>query len=664
MSIGTLTGYLIAVMIRFTQARQGSRLDLDWEEPAVPARLPDLETLLSMPRVDPDHGADVSADGRQVAFAWNATGFWEIYTLALGGLAPARQISRGPGAKFNPQWAPMGPPGSPQPLAYALDRDGSEAFDLCLWDPVADRQTNLTPDTADALQPNYAWSPDGGEIAFLSDRAGHFATYVMPSSGGVARLVCDVSHPAWDVHWSPGEGSSRDVPRESWLAVEVEARGQDYATYLVPLAGGRAIPLNQGGRPIPAKDARWSPAGTAGGAAGRCVAFVSNLEGWHNLGLYQLGAAEIQWLTGGEGDKEQPAWSPAPGSGAAGGTAGPLLAYVVSQGPLTELAVLNLSRQQHTRYRLGPGVHHRPCFTPDGGSLLFLFESPRQPADLWRLSLADGVFQQLTRSLTPGVDPDSFVLPELVDYPSLDGTRVPALLYRPQPSSGRPPAVVYVHGGPNWLAQVAWDPVVQHMVGRGWVVLAPNYRGSTGYGRDWQLANRFDLGGGDTGDVVGAADYLVRQDLADPRRIAVTGRSYGGYLTMTSLTQHPGRWAAGSAVMPFLNWFTGHANSRPDLQHWDLENFGHPERDRVRYYERSPFFFLDRIIAPVQLICGAHDPRCPASESTSAYETLRAQGKPCDLVLYGDEGHSFYKTENVVDAERRRIRFLAEVLEG
>lgn len=176
-------------------------------------------------------------------------------------------------------------------------------------------------------------------------------------------------------------------------------------------------------------------------------------------------------------------------------------------------------------------------------------------------------------------------------------------------------------------------------------MLAPIYRGSTGYGRAWQLANRFDLGGSDTQDVVAGADYLARHALADPARMAVTGTSYGGYLTMTSLTQYPDRWAAGSAVVPFLNWFTEFANERSDLQQWDRENFGDPETDRDLFHERSPFFFLDRIAAPVQLICGAHDPRCPASESMQARDELQAQGKHCDFVLYADEGHGFLKTE-------------------
>ena len=192
--------------------------------------------------------------------------------------------------------------------------------------------------------------------------------------------------------------------------------------------------------------------------------------------------------------------------------------------------------------------------------------------------------------------------------------------------------------------------------------LAPNYRGSTGYGRDWQFASRFDFGGCDTEDVVAGADYLAGEGLANPARIAVTGRSWGGHLTMTALTGYPDRWAGGSAVVPFLNWFTAHANSREDLQHWDKENFGHPEWDRELYYERSPFFFLERIEAPVQMICGAHDIRCPASESIQTRDRLEALGKTGELALYDDEGHSFLKIENVIDARRRQVTFLARIL--
>jgi dipeptidyl aminopeptidase/acylaminoacyl peptidase len=525
-----------------------------------------------------------------------------------------------------------------------LDLDGGEVFDICTLDLETGQQSNLTPDTLDSIQPHYAWSPNGRRIAFISDRSGSFDTYTMSATGGPPRSVLRLPYPAWKVSWSPdGYG----------LAVVVEAQAQDHATYLVPAGGGDAQPVGWGDKPIPAKDACWSP-------DSQRVAFASNLDAVFQIGAYDVREGALTWITKGSADKEYPTWSPD----------GRRLAYVAGHGPETWLEVVDLGSQgvDTLNLRIETGIHHRPRFTADGTHLVVAFDSPRHPPNLWLLSLTDGGSRPLTSSLPDELGGAPFVIPTAVWYPSLDGTEVPALLYLPRGtgelSDRLPPGVVYVHGGPNWLAQVTWDPPVQHMVSRGWAVLAPNYRGSTGYGRAWQLASRFDLGRIDTEDVVAGADYLVRESLCDRKRIAITGRSYGGYLTMTSMTQYHDRWATGSAVVPFLNWFTGHANSREDLQHWDLENFGHPEKDRDLYYERSPFFTLDRIQAPVQLVCGAHDPRCPASESVQAREKMEALGKPCELVLYPDEGHSFLKTDNVVDSEKRRVAFLAKALEG
>jgi dipeptidyl aminopeptidase/acylaminoacyl peptidase len=561
--------------------------------------------------------------------------------MPLDRSAPPQQLTAGPGAKHAPRWSPDG-----RHLAYALDLDGGELYDIYVCHLATGAHHNLTPDTPDAIQPNYCWSPDGRSIAFISDRSGRFDTYVIPAAGGPTRQAASLPYPDWEVHWSPDGG---------WLAVVSETLGQDYWTFIVPAQGGEPRTIADASGPICAKEARWSPDGS-------CLAFASDVHGCYNIGIYELATGRITWVTEGEGDKESPAWSPD----------GRQLACVVSEGPVTSLAVLELANGSLATHQLAPGVHYRPCFTPDGAHVAFVSDNPGHPCDLWFLALrqssgqalVDGSFRQLTYSLPSGLKDAAFTMPATVCYPSLDGPGVPALLYRPRQIEGPVPAVVYVHGGPTWLTQVTWDPLVQHMVSRGWAVLAPNYRGSTGYGREWQLASRFDLGGADTKDVVAGADYLVEGGVADPARIAVTGTSWGGYLTMTSMTQYPDRWACGSAVVPFLNWFTGHANSREDLQHWDLENFGHPEKDYELYYERSPLFFLDRIAAPVQMICGAHDVRCPASESIQARDHLLKLGKECDLVLYPDEGHGFLKTENVVDAKKRRVAFLAEILES
>ncbi|UCF60648.1 MAG: S9 family peptidase [Anaerolineaceae bacterium] len=600
----------------------------------------DLEALLRVPYVDPYGEFDLSPDGKRVAFSWNPDGQWEIFTLPLDRPSAPNQITIGSGAKFVPRWSPDG-----SRIAYVFDLDGGELYDIFIYDLSTGEHQNLTPDTDDAIQPGTCWSPDGQWIAFASDRSGCFDTYIMPASGGTARRVLDHHYPDWEIRWSP-DGY--------WLSVVAETKGQDYGTFIVPLEEGEAIQVSQSGEPICAKDARWSP-------DSQRIAFSSDHHDRFDIGLYEISSGEITWITKGGGDWENPIWSPD----------GNKLACTFSQGPSTSVVVKEIEQGTETHYQVEPGVHYRPQFTSDGEHLVFIFDNPRHPPDLWLLSLRDGGLRRLSDSLPVPLRQANFVMPREVSYPSLDGEDVPALLYSP-PHEERvdhkkedplPPGIVNIHGGPNWLSQITWDPLTQHMISRGWTVLAPNYRGSTGFGRAWQLANRFDFGGGETQDVVAGADYLVREGLADTSRIAVTGRSHGGYLTMTSLTQYPDRWAVGSAVVPFLNWFTAHANSREDLQHWDRENFGDPEENHDLWYERSPYFFLDRIVVPVQLICGAHDPRCPASESTQARDELLAQGKEVDFVLYHDEGHSFLKTENQVDAKLRRVTFLARVLE-
>ena len=592
----------------------------------------DLERLLQTPCVDTEHPFDLSPDGKMVAFAWNLTGGWEIYELPLDGSAPPRQVTGGPGGKFSPRYSPDG-----QRLAYMVDFDGGENFRLFTWDIPSGVHASLTPGESAALQPDYAWSPDGTRITVLSNRSGSFKTYVMPAEGGANHLALDSPYPAYDVRWSP-DGR--------YLLVIAQTVGADLWTFIVPLDGQEAFTISDENGPLSARDARWSPDGER-------IAFASNAYGEYEIGIYTLASREVTWVTQGDGEKTAPAWSPD----------GKRLVYVHCEEAISWLGVLDIDTLAVHKYPIDVGLHALPEFTQQGDEIVCIFDNPGHPDDLWLISLPGGATRQLTDSLPPDLHKANFILPKVIRYPGLDGVPVPALLYQP-PSTGQlPPAVVLVHGGPNWRFDVMWYPLVQHMLSRGWVLLLPNYRGSTGYGREWQYASRYDQGGVDTRDVVAGAHYLIQNSLADPKRIAVTGRSHGGYLTMTSLTQYPEIWAAGSAVVPFLNWFTSHPNSRDDLQHWDREFFGDPVKDHDLWYERSPFFFLDRVRAPVQLICGANDPRCPASESIAARDALQALGKRVDFTLYADEGHGFLKTENVVDSELRRVAFLAKELE-
>lgn len=591
----------------------------------------DLVRLLRVPSVDAETGYDLSPDGTKLAFSWNLTGQWELYEISFCTAEAPVRLTSGPGSKFGPRYSPDG-----LHLAYAVDLDGGENYHLFLYTFATNHCRDLTPGIAYTIQPSFDWSPDGREIAFLSNRTGCFSAFTLDVISGEERLVFANGYPAVQVRWSPAG---------DWLALCAETGGQDHGIYLAPLCKGTPFQLSDHSTKLNCHHPSWSP-------DGKFLAFCSDANGEFNLGIYSTLSGGITWLNGTTGEKSHPAWSP---------DANHLVA-VVSQGADSGLLLIDLE-ENNVSYRVGHGLHSLPEFTLDGRALVCIFESPCQPPDLWRLALPDGLVTQLTNSLPSGLCPEQFVIPEEIRYPGQDGADVPALLYCP-PGLNRPaPALVNIHGGPGWLYQFSWYPLMAHAASRGWVVLAPNYRGSTGYGRNWQLANRFDIGGVDTRDVVAGAEYLIQQGLADPARIVVTGRSHGGYLTMSCLTQFPELWAGGSAVVPFLNWFTSHENSRSDLQHWDIENMGSPQEYHDLWHERSPYFYLEKVLVPVQLICGAHDPRCPASESQAARDRLLSLGKTVDFHLYPDEGHVFLNVENLIDAEQRRVNFLARLLE-
>ena len=179
------------------------------------------------------------------------------------------------------------------------------------------------------------------------------------------------------------------------------------------------------------------------------------------------------------------------------------------------------------------------------------------------------------------------------------------------------PAIVYVHGGPTAQTMNTFNRFVQYMVNQGYIVIAPNYRGSTGYGKEFQQANLFDMGGGDLQDVLAAADWIKQTGYVDPKKLILMGGSYGGYLTMMGVTKAPELWAAGVPIVPFVNWFTEIQNEDPVLQQSDLATMGDLEKNKALYEDRSPINFVDQIKAPLYLLAGGNDPRCPEGGSAA-----------------------------------------------
>ena len=596
-----------------------------------------LAQLLRVPHVESGLRFDISPDGQRLTFSWNKTGRWELYERGLNASDSPRPVSEIKGAKFSPRYAPR-PDGSM--LAFALDLDGSESYHIVVHDFKTNTTTDLTPSIAYAHQPNISWSPDGQMLAVLSDMKGQFASYLLPIDGGPVRLLKNIFHPCWDAVWSP-DGQ--------WIAIESESVASDRSIHIVPVGRSRkgpkvsTIQLKVNDKVLNAQQPAWSP-------DSKFLAFSAELDEWHNIGLFNVETKELTWANQSIGDDTQPAWS----------QSGDTIGWIHSEGARTSFQFKRGSADLG-QVQVGVGVHYWPKFTADG--IVILYEDSSRPCDLWKINLENGACEQLTNSFPDELKDATFIQPEEVWYAGKDGVQVPALLYRSKTAGKDSPAVINIHGGPNWLYQFLWEPTMSHMASRGWTVLAPNYRGSTGYGKKWQNASRYDMGGVDTDDCAAGVKYLVENGLADKNKIAVTGRSHGGFLTMSCMTTYPELFSVGSAVVPFLNWLKSHKDSREDLQHWNIENMGDPEDNKELWIARSPYFFLDKINAPVQMISGGNDPRCPASDAIEARDKLVELGKEVELLLYKDEGHSFLDINNVIDAEEKCVEFMARVLE-
>jgi dipeptidyl aminopeptidase/acylaminoacyl peptidase len=315
---------------------------------------------------------------------------------------------------------------------------------------------------------------------------------------------------------------------------------------------------------------------------------------------------------------------------------------------------------QERRLPLPPGVFGKLRFSPDGGRVAALYSSADRPADVFVTEVAAGTVTQVTHSFVGGITSAQMTRPARVRYPSFDGTPISSFLYVPPglAKNGSHPAIVYVHGGPTAQHTNGFRRDIQYLVDRGYLVLAPNYRGSTGFGRAFEEANRMDLGGGDFRDCCEAARFLATTGYADPTKIALMGGSYGGYMTLMGLTKAPELWAAGVAIVPFANWFTEYENEDEVLQAFDRVFMGDPVEHADRWRDRSPFFFVDNIRAPLLLLAGANDIRCPAEETQQMIDAITGNGGVVEAKIYEGEGHGFVKRENSIDAFRRTADFL------
>ncbi len=297
----------------------------------------------------------------------------------------------------------------------------------------------------------------------------------------------------------------------------------------------------------------------------------------------------------------------------------------------------------------------RPSLSPDGATALLTFTSTANPLTPWRISTADGAAPTRLIPDAGVVTPELAVTPELHRIASFDGEEFTYFLYRPRVAN--PPAVVMVHGGPEARFVPRYDPFIIRLVAAGIAVVAPNVRGSAGWGRRFTSLDDRRLRLNSVRDL-GALHGSLAERGIDATRVAVIGASYGGYMTLAALAFSPELWAAGIATVGISSLVTFLENTSPYRRRFREVEYGFLDSDRDFLIEASPITRVDDMRAPLMLVHGANDPRVPVGEARQLHELLRARGVESELLVYDDEGHGLAKRVNRLDAYPRMFDFL------
>lgn len=585
-----------------------------------------------------------SPDDQQVAFMTNITGRNNIWVVSSQSGWPT-QLTVSNQRQANIAWSPKG-----RWIAYNSDYDGNEQWDLFLVSASNGQVVNLT-NTPEVSEEGTAWSPDGEKLAY-SVKPKSAPNYELDVIEVLTKRVTHLTSntPAQLSNMNPIW--SKDG---KWIVfTQQDAAGKDSNVFIVSSAGGRATSLT-------AHKGEQNFLATAISPDGKTVLITSNAgNGYANAGLLDITSKKITWLTTDKWEVSSGQFSPD----------GKHLTWAANIDGNQDIYIYDIATRQAQVLPVAKGINSlggsETAFSHDGALLLYTHNGPNAPNDIWTYDFAAQKPLQITHSLVGGVRGEDMVEPFLVHYPSKDGKwQISAFVYVPYNAekNGQNAAIVYIHGGPTSQTINTFNRSIQYLVNQGYFVIAPNYRGSSGYGKEFEDANLFDMGGGDLQDVISAAEWIKKTGFIDPKKVAVMGGSYGGYLTMMAVTKAPDLWAAGVPIVPFVNWFTEIENEDPLLRQYDLATMGDPMKDKALLQERSPINFVDQIKAPLLLLAGGNDPRCPRTEAEQVASAIKKRNGVAELKIYENEGHGFAKTENQIDAYTRVADFLKKYAE-
>lgn len=527
----------------------------------------------------------------------------------------------------------------PGQLVVGADVGGNERTQLLLQTETGSGWRSLTDDPEHIFSFG-AWSADGQRISFSANtrNARWFDVYVHDLAANDRRCVLE--------HDSTNRAGPFS-PDGRWLVVVRAFSAQHQELWLVDLHGSDAPRLLSD----PDQEAFYERlAWSADGSALVCLTDIGREFG--APARIDIASGQLSFIVEPDLDVDEIALDPT----------GQRLAYARNQDGAADVVVRDLgSGAETTVAGLPPGALYEYwqsglAWDSSGSRLAISWTGSTATPNVWLWS-GSGAAERVTNA---GIGSSGMVEPEHVTYPTFDGRQIPALFYPTHVPN--PPCVVVVHGGPEGQSRPTFQPLIQHLASAGFAVLAPNVRGSSGYGRAYLHLDDVRLRMDSVADLAHAAYWLRDSGRADPKRIAVYGGSYGGFMVLAALTTYPELWAAAVDLVGIANFVTFLENTGPWRRHLREAEYGSLERDRDFLVEISPINHVEKISAPLLVIHGANDPRVPIGEAEQMVERLRALGRTVEFLRLEDEGHQIAKLKNKLVAFPMAVDFLRQHL--
>jgi len=594
-------------------------------------------TLESMNRTVSVRDPQFSPDGGEIAFVSNRSGRSKLWIVDRDGGDP-RLLVDDEGSESSPFWAPDG-----ASIAF------SRSSDLWVVPRAGGAPRRVTADEESERSP--AWSPDGMRIAFLSDRAGHQDVWVVDAGGGEPRQVTHETNPWDEFRWAPEW--SPDGRRIAYVSNRSDPLEDDL--WVVDVSSGETEKLTSTAYVM--SNPVWSPDGSQ-------IAFNGVLKSdfWYgdqsDFFVVEMPEATLRrieteaYAADGNGNVEM-AWS----------VDSEALYYRYEWEGDANLWRLPITADGvATKMTYEAGSLGNFSVAGDGSAIAYVRTTPTRAGEIHVLDLDGGEPVQITDWAT---DFAGLRAPKRIAFRTPDGLYMLGYLYLPPDfdPSRRYPALVQAHGGGNNAYGNGFHSLEHLLSHEGFVVLAIEYRGSSGHGRDFQDLSLGDWAAGQGWDGVAAAEYLAGLPYTYDR-VGMYGGSYGGIMTMAAVTRTSEPFAALAPLYGIFDWERAYEDGDRLMQFWIIQ--GHlgfkPGEEPERYERTASIRHLDRVDPelPFLILHGELDRRAPFSQSVMLADSLRARGNPVEFHSYPDERHGFGRAENRIDAYGRLLRFFRE----